>query len=209
MSYNVANMGDIEDEEEDSQESRLRVCSSKEPSPEEADDPSPPSSPLPRSHSPPSSGVIKSEAVSWPSLTMSQPPVMPIPPHVLSELMSSVEGPVSLQTSSSSSAGTRPSSPPPPAPPTSHRHRSSLPVQLKSKERSHTGSFRPIEPRVSLQSPSLSLKPLPLSRLSDQRQPRTNSETRIVTSQLTDSVKQNEVHRIVLPQHPLPNVKKK
>ena len=34
-------MGDIEDEEEDSQESRLRVCSSKEPSPEEADDPLP------------------------------------------------------------------------------------------------------------------------------------------------------------------------
>ena len=200
-------MGDIEDEEEDSQESRLRVCSSKEPSPEEADDPSPPSSPLPRSHSPPASGVIKSETVSWPSLTMSQPPVMPIPPHVLSELMSSVEGPVSLQTTSSSS--TRPSSPPPPAPPPSHRQRTSLPVQLKSKERSHTGSFRPIEPRASLQSPSLSLKPLPLSRLSDHRQPRTNSETRIANSQLPNSVRQNEVHRIVLPQHPLPNVKKK
>ena len=199
-------MGDIEDEEEDSQESRLRVCSSQEPSPEE-DDPSPPSSPPPRS--PPSSWsssrVIKSEAVSWPPLTVSQPPVMTIPPHILSELMSSVDRPVSLslQSSSSSSVGLRATGPPPLHSPAKRQPSSAIPTHRKVKESS---SFRPIEPNVSLHSPSLSFKPLPLSRQSDANQP---SETKILTSQLPLNMRLNEVPRIVLPQHPLPNVKKK
>ena len=128
--------------------------------------------------------------------------VMTIPPHVLSELMSSVEAPVSISAFSSSSAASRVRIPPPP-------HRNSNAPPMKSKERTQLSSFRPIEPSVSHQFPSLSLKPIPLS---DSKQPRTSSETRIVSSLQTSlplNVRLNEMSRFVLPQHPLPNVKKK
>ena len=192
-------MEDVEEEDEDSQEARLRVCSSKEPSPEETEEASPPSSPLT------SARVIKSEAVSWPSL-VSPPPVMTIPPHVLSELMSSVESPVLVQTSSSAVISA--------TQPPKHSQKQTVPIHLKSKERSHGASFRPIEPSVSIQSPSLSLKPLPLNRLSDPKhQKTTNIGTRISYSQQPSSdplnVRLTQVPRIVLPQYPLPNVKKK
>ena len=91
MTYNVTNMGDIEEEEEeeeDTTESRLRVCSSQEPSP------SPPASPL--SPMPSSVRVIKSESVSWPPLSqasqgsqVSQPPA-PAPQPSDQNLESSV-----------------------------------------------------------------------------------------------------------------------
>ena len=200
MTYNVTNMGDIEEEEEeeeDTTESRLRVCSSQEPSP------SPPASPL--SPTPSSVRVIKSESVSWPPLSqasqgsqVSQPPVMTIPPLVLSELMSCVETPVSAQSSSVSRV-----------PPHSPRKQS-----LKMTQKPQSASFRPIEPNISLQSPPLSLRPLPLSRLSDLKQARSShpSEQRTVHSlqpALPINVRLSEVPRILLPQHPLPNVKKK
>merc|ERR1719384_1015429 len=115
--------------------------------------------------------------------------------------MSSVESPVSLSIQASSSSASRATGPPPLYAAPKRQSSSAIPIHRKVKE---SVSFRPIEPSVSLQSPALSFKPLPLSRLSE---PKQSSETKI--SQLPLNVRLSEVPRIVLPQHPLPNVKKK
>ena len=162
-----------------------QVCGSKDASSDEADAPA----------SPPSSGgaVMKTEpevsAVSWP-----QPPVMTIPPHVIAELMGSVDLP-----------------PPPPPPPLSSAN-----GQLKSP-----GTlFRPIEPNVSVQSAPPSLKPMPLLRTSgDLKTPIVSRAPSSVmptmpmlhnhSGQSQDIGRSNVIPRILLPSHhPLNNLKK-
>ena len=162
-----------------------QVCGSKDASSDEADAPaSPPSS---------SGPVMKTEpevsAVCWP-----QPPVMTIPPHVIAELMGSVDLP-----------------PPPPPPPLSSAN-----GQLKSP-----GTlFRPIEPNVSVQSAPPSLKPMPLLRTSGDiktpivsRAPSSVMPTMPLlhnhSGQSQDIGRSNVIPRILLPSHhPLNNLKK-
>ena len=126
-------------------------------------------------------------AVCWP-----QPPVMTIPPHVIAELMGSVDLP-----------------PPPP------------PLSSANGQLKFPGTqFRPIEPNVSVQSAPPSLKPMPLLRTSGDiktpivsRAPSSVMPTMPMlhnhSGQSQDIGRSNVIPRILLPSHhPLNNLKK-